>query len=69
MFINNLEKKNLEFMSLLRYENKMFLIGLEEKNKNLIKEVFKNQREENKAFLRDFISMLNDEVNKKKNKR
>ena len=69
MFINNLEKKNLEFMGLLRYENKMFLIGLEEKNKNLIKEVFKNQRGENKAFLRDFISMLNDEVNKKKNKR
>ena len=69
MFINNLEKKNLEFMGLLRYENKMFLIRLEEKNKNLIKEVFKNQREENKAFLRDFISMLNDEVNKKKNKR
>ena len=69
MFINNLEKKNLEFMGLLRYENKMFLIRLEEKNKNLIKEMFKNQREENKAFLRDFISMLNDEVNKKKNKR
>ena len=69
MFINNLEKKNLEFMSLLRYENNMFLIGLEEKNKNLIKELSKNQREENKAFLRDFISMLNDEVNKKKNKR
>ena len=67
MFINNLEKKNLEFMSLLRYENNIFLTRLEEKNKNLIKEMFKNQREENKAFLRDFISMLNDEVNKKKN--
>ena len=91
---SEMEKENRDsiynLMSLMRYENHIFLIELEkkqnklvqemfekqnklfqdifEKQNKLVQEMFEKQREENMALLCNFVLMLNEACEIKKNK-